>query len=513
MLRSMNNYGSAAIGNTTLPVSEVFPPTLAITLDTPSSVILGVQTDWYKVDQLWGGTETMRLAGELYLPKEEAESREQYQKRLNRSNLFNAYKNTIQKASARVFTEDVMLASVTAGTDSIDSETVNPVFKAFSSDVDSNGRNLTNFSKEVFEDAINHGVSFIVVDYTRTPVEGYQNLADERAAGARPYWVHVKATNVLDYRTSQHNGVQKLSLFRYVEFVNELASDGISTLSYRQVRIFKHDPNGGVYFGVYRTTDEQDVWQLVDFGVLPTTGIPVVAVYTNRIGSGLGKPPLMDLADMNIQHWQCYSDAANIHHVANVPFIFIKGITPELDANGAPKPIVISPNGTLITSNKDASAAFVEHSGSAISAGREFIKDLENRMELLGLQLTQRTTSGSQTATEASLNAAETNSRLKSFALSLQDALTYAIAFTAQFLGLPEDTKAVINTRYATDFTSNTTFADVLSSYEKGLIDRDTVVSEAKRRNILDPNAVINEPAPKPELPAVDASQPDPTQV
>lgn len=492
---ALNNDQKLPLGTALaeFPASAVFPNMIGAQVAAPSPYVQELRLFWQQVDALWSGTLGMRSAGTMYLPQEPEERDDDYVRRLNRTTLHNFYKNAIQTASARVFTRDPHLEEA-------------PVeVQLFATDVDSQGRNLAQFAKSTFEDAMNHGVSYILVDYNRLP-EDYVSLADEQAAGNRPYWINIPANNVLDARSEKFGGTERLALFRYEEQVNELSSDMVTHQTFRQVRIFRQFPAGStlpdgtvtpvdtpIYFAVYRHSQGSS-WVLIDSGeVIGCTVIPVIPVYTNRIGFFIGKPPLQDLAELNIQHWQNSSDYHNILHVVTVPILFAKGLQGELDENGNHKQITISPHQAVITANQDAEINWIEHTGQAVGTARQQLIDLEAKMEKLGLTLTSPTPGG-VTATEHAISASESNSQLKSMALNLQDALVMALGISAEYMGVNPVVRVVVNTDYAVDYTSDSTMQNVIDMFKEGVVDKETVISEGKRRNILDPAADIEPP-------------------
>ena len=512
-------------GATTLPPNIVFPGSITPVMASPSVMMSQQRLAWFMVDALWGGTSAMRLLGEQFLPKEAFETQAEYDNRLKRATLVNYYKNTIQDAAGRVFAKDVKLISASSELTDIGNATVppQPEFQNFAVDVDAQGNNLTQFVKGVFEQAVNHGVGFILVDYPRIPVESFESLEKQVDSGARPYWVNITASNVLDCRRAMIGGKQRLTLFKYEETVNELASDNITPTTYQQVRIYKHDadqPNaaGGTdpsspMYAIYRRylngvatvaggtgASSNSNWTLLECGYLTNadgealTGIPVVPVYANRIGYGMGTPALQDLADLNITHYQCNSDYLNICHLANVPFLFGKGMAAAMDANGVKQPIILSPGRAMTTDVDYADIKWVEHSGSSIASARNLLQDLEKQMKECGLKLTQEVAPQGRTATEVAVNVAESNSRLKSMAVATQDALNLALYYTSEFLGIPDLTRAKISTDFA-DILASANDAQWLSdAFTKGAIDAETLIYEYQRRNIIDPSTDVEPP-------------------
>ena len=428
----------------------------------------------------------MRLAAETYLPRQVSETQANYARRLARSTLHNYYKSSIQAAVGKVFAENIH----------VDKPSV-PIALVIN-DVDAQGQNISQFAKSVLEDAINHGVSFILVDHTRVP-QDYPSLADQLDSGARPYWVSIHATKVLDARSGDFGGSQRLAYFRYEEEVYEPSADGFTGSSFRQVRIFRQDPKGSllpdgsistatsaVMFAVYRETDRKE-WTLIDSGELKgISAIPVVPVYTNRLGFFLGRPPLQDLADVNIQHWQCSSDYQNSVHVATIPFLLTKGLQAQMDSEGNLTQMTVDVNAGVMATDANASVEWIEVQGAALAAAKANLDSLVDEMEKLGTTLCSQAPGGI-TATKTFVDAAEQNSIVKNWALSLQDAINGGLFFTAEYLGESVLPVARVNLDFATDYANDQTMRDVLDMHTGGIIDAPTVIAEAKRRNVLNP--------------------------
>jgi hypothetical protein len=520
------------LGADILPLSLGFPTTILPIAAAASPLIAQLRIAWFKVDALWGGTYAMRLLSKTYLPQEPFELDSEYAARLSRTTLVNYYKNTIQDSAARVFAKDIELRAAASSLVDIASTATPPQveFQNFAVDVDAQGTNLTQFMKHVFEQSINHGVGFILVDYPRVPVGSFNSLEAQVQSGTRPYWVHVKASNVLDCRSAMIGGKQRMTLFKYLEVINELSSDGFTPTVIEQIRIFKHDPDvvnpdGSVttsqpMYAVYRrnlngtsftgepslaggnsTSQSTTNWELQSCGYLtnadgePLSGIPVAQIYTNRTGFGVGTPALDDLADLNITHYQMYSDYININHITNVPFLFAKGLKEALDDNGKKIPIILSPGRAMTTDVDYADIKWIEHTGQSIATTANALEDLAKQMKECGLKLTQEVAPQGRTATEVAVNVAESNSRLKSMALGMQDAVNLALYYTSEFFGIPDLTRAKINTEFA-DLIANGNDAQWISdAFTKGAIGAETLISEYKRRNILDPSCVIEPPA------------------
>lgn len=385
--------------------------------DYKSSAYSEMSEAWAIVRDVAGGTATMRAAGETYLPKEPAEKPENYARRLNRSVFFNAYRRTREALVGLVFKKDPVLE------DDVPAEIKNHL-----ENVDLAGTHFDVFSKEVFTDAF-EGHSFILVDM-QPKLEGNVTLADEKAAGRRPFWVRYKASQAVNWRTTQINGETILQQITFEECTCE--PDG------------QYGEKDVVRYRVFWLTADVVRWELfrkvmegekVAFisegtGTLTLKRIPVAVVYGRQKALYVSEPPLIDLAFLNIAHYQEYSDYRNILHVANVPILVRKGCPTDKQN------MDVGPN-SLADIPTDGDLFYCEHEGKAIGAARTELVDIEQRMAMAGLSIMAQRSDSTLTATEIRRNSVERTSELSTMARSLQDALELALGFHAEYMGLP----------------------------------------------------------------------------
>lgn len=362
---------------------------------------------------LLGGTPAMRAAGELYLPREVAESAPAYQNRLARSTLFNVMARTVRSLAGRIFRKPIALG-----------EDMPQTLRDLAENVDGSGSHLQVFAHKILAAAITDGLTHILVDFPRVP-KGL-TLADERALNPRPSFVHVSAASLLGFR--QTNG--KLTQVRFREVVTE--DDGeFGEREVEQIRVVMTDS-----FEIYRMNEDGGgTWYLHDAGdISGVNSVPFVTIYSGeRLGPLQSEPPLRDLSDLAVQHWQSSSDQRNILHVARVPVLFGKGFGEDENADPT---VEIGAQRMVVSASKDASLEWVEHSGAAIGAGRQDLLDLEDKMAVLAMEPVLARRPGTVTATERAIDSSEASSALSCWAMELQDGLELAFGFAGQWLGL-----------------------------------------------------------------------------
>jgi hypothetical protein len=83
-------------------------------------------------------------------------------------------------------------------------------------------------------------------------------------------------------------------------------------------------------------------------------------------------PPLLDLAHANVAHFQVRSDHRHSLHIASIPLLVFKG-RPQVKDGQQARSVRIS----AYDVPKDGDVKYVEHSGTALEATRNELKDLE----------------------------------------------------------------------------------------------------------------------------------------
>lgn len=421
---------------------------------------------------LLGGTLAMRAAGKEFLPQEPGETQNDYQNRLNRSVLFNQLARTLGAATGKVFKKPLMLPDLPA-----------PMV-SWIEDIDLEGNHLDQLARRWFEDGAAYGVSFMMVDAPRSPIPASQRtLADDAALGIRPYLVHVPCLNLIGWRHEQINGRWVLTQARIREDTF-LPFDEFSETAVDRVRVLER----GRYRLYQRGYDERrrPIATLIEEGETGLDFIPLLPFYTNRTGRFTSLPPLSRLAELNIRHWQSSSDQANILRVARVPMLHV---SKHSDAEAEkPQDVVLGANSVFLT-GVDENVEYVEHSGAAISAGRQDILDLQDQMEKVGWMLTPRQTTGDVTATENSLVAAEANAALTTMSENFKDALEQAFKMMATMGGIiingqPAEPSVILPKEFGSVATAGE-MPFLTDMFGRGALTKSTLLSEAKRRGVL----------------------------
>lgn len=474
---------------------------------TPSMAYSLSLTSWTIANDLMGGAAAVRLKGEVYLPKFPQESKNDYEKRLKFAPLTNHYLDHLSTITSKPFTKQV----------SVDTSSVSASVNGLLDDVDGEGNSLHTFTAEIYHQNVGKGVHYVLVDYPDGMIGA--NLKEERDAGVRPFWVQIEADQMLAISTARRGDRDVVTYARWKEEITEPAHDGFGERVIVRVRVLKeitqeqidamNESLGegavttltpGIAFEVWEKTREQDQaetkWEMVDSGPFTLQEIPIHIFQTSKkYKTGQIRPPLEDLAEVQLAHYRQENGLWNILEYAGFPML--KGVGVELEPDpenpGKFKPIVVGPRVVLTTppnmqGGSQSDWDFIEPSGASIEKILANLERMEASMSKLGMAPLVK--SGVTTATAENINDSRAHSRAQKWAQDTGTGVEKLLWFTGLWLNQGEqneNAKVEINTEFGIDLGSTEDAKMLQSMHAAGQLSLRTLWEELKRRNILNP--------------------------
>lgn len=428
-----------------------------------SDAVAAMAESWSLIADLMGGTATMRRAGARHLPQWPAEDALAYKERLNTATLFPAYARTVSVLTGRPFSK-----SLTIGDD------IPTRIRPWLDDIDLEGRNLHTFAADLFSNALGYGFCGILVDCPTA--EGVRTVADEKLVRVRPYFVHVRHDAILGWRAEKRGSSIVLTQLRLNETVEE--PDGaFSTKQVTQVRVL--EPGKWTTYRKQKDQSGVETWIEYESGVTTIDVIPFVPIYGIRKDFMIGAPPMIELAHMNVEHWQSKSDQQTILHVARVPVLFGKDL-------GTDTKITVGAGSLIQATSKDADLKYVEHTGAAIEAGRKSLLDLEDRMRQVGAELLV-IKPGNTTEVQTISDNEQAICDLQRMSQSLEDALDQALNLMAKWVKEPTGGHVSIFSDYGAATLAEASAQLLFEMKADGSLSHATLLNELKRRGVLSP--------------------------
>jgi hypothetical protein len=189
-----------------------------------------------------------------------------------------------------------------------------------------------------------------------------------------------------------------------------------------------------------------------------------------------GASPLLDLAFLNVKHWQSQSDQDDSVMYARKRLLALVGGNKD-------EPIVSSSNSVIyLPIGGDVKVA--QGSAESVRVGQEALAALEDQMIQAGAELLVKKP-GQRTATEAASDADANKSDLQRLVEGFEDSLDFALYFMAQYANLPTGGHVTLFKDFGADSLGEASGQLVLAMQQGGLISKGRAIAEMKRRGYL----------------------------
>jgi hypothetical protein len=434
----------------------------------PSAAYTYMTPKWARASTLLEGTEAMRAARETYMPRHEHETDENYNERVGTAVLYNFFELTLDTLSSKPFVDPV----------SFTDETPDEI-KEWMKDIDLQGNNIGVFAHNWFKEALAKGLCHCLIDMPALEEGVVRTREDDLNENRRPYWVNCPPESVIFIYEEQEGGETVLKQVRMVEEKKVLA--GFQVVCEPRIRVL--EPGS---WKVYRPEQDKKksdkpVWVLESEGTTSIDVIPLVTFYTDKRDTMISKPPLDDLAFLNIRHWQSNSDQINILTVARFPMLAVSG---AMDFDNTA--MAIGPRQMLGMRDPNGEFYYVEHDGAAIKSGREELMDLEDAMSSYGADFLKRRP-GNSSATARALDSVQSISKLQDYAVRFQDALNQAMYLTALWMNMHKEKygEMRIQTTFSDMSLADADLRTLAQARANRDISRETFIKEMQRRGHL----------------------------
>jgi hypothetical protein len=384
---------------------------------------------WQRCRDLTDGADAVKARGETYLPCPPGmDGLYEYPPYAARALFFNAMSRTVDGLAGSVMQKPPTV-------------TVPSRVEPWLSDVTLDDRSLEGLTLEALREVLTVGRSVLLVDHTA-----------EGAAEPRPYVARYRAEDLVSWQTARLEGDRVLVRAVLREQVAQPDPEDLSRISeqtqYRELLL----------------TDEREyqqrVWVRLPAAHLRNSGfvmwapspwmtptrrgealpfIPLTIVNASSIGAGVERPPLVDLADVNLSHYRSSADREHALYWVSMPTPWVAGAKGD-----GPLRIGSSVAWDLET---DGKAGMLEHSGEGIGAIEKVMEEKMRLMATLGARLLEAQPRQAETATAVSMRHAGEHASLRTVAQVVEAGLTKTMQWMAWWAGTedrPADTEASV---------------------------------------------------------------------
>jgi len=423
-------------------------------VNDPNTSWYAQEPHWILIEDLLQGTYGMRKKHRRYLPQEPRELDESYDNRLARS-VCPPYYIRLERMLAGMLTRKPVRLDDTAD-----------VIREHLFDVDMNGNDLNVWTYETTRKMVRYG--------------HVGTLVDAPANGGRPYWVTYTPRQILGWRTETQEGRQVLTQLRLAEVVT--VPDGeFGEKAVEQIRVLTP--------GEYRIHRKQDSGEftVVDEGRTSLSEIPFTIAYAHRHGFMESRPPLEDIAELNLKTYQVQSDLDNQLHISAVPMLAFYGFP------SAAEEVSAGP-GEAIAFPAEGRAEYIEPQGRSFDYQFRRLEQLALQINELGLSAVLGQKLSAETAEAKRIDRSQGDSTMMVIAQNMQDMIDNCLQWHAQYLGNATAAgSAYVNRDFLGARLEPQDIAALLSLYTAGTISQETLLRELAEGDVLGDNFDVDE--------------------
>lgn len=372
------------------------------TIGDPNGPRIEMEPDWRLCRVLGGGTRALREAKTEFTPMTARERRDMplYEERLATSTLHDVYGETVSRVASLPFPKP---PSITGK--------LPPQLAAIETDADRCGTSLSVFGSQVYRDAIDRGLGLFLVDNVPTTVAEQQlnsdgsakagpdgkplvttramTFAEVEAMDARPYLSRIDPDNLVGWDSVSVNGREVCTELRVREWAYRPSADGPDQLVERvrkytgtTVELWERELGTAAISqdrSLLSSKGDPTGWRMIQEPTatgFPDGEIPLVVIYTRKVGFLHAKPPFLPLAYLNVKHWNQQSVLDASIRFCLSPLLMLTGLTKE-EAEQKPR---LGEGATFASSSETAAGTYVEIGGASLTIAQAEIEKTEARM-------------------------------------------------------------------------------------------------------------------------------------
>lgn len=296
-----------------------------------------------------------------------------------------------------------------------------------------------------------------------------------------PHISTFEAEDIRDWKMGLVGGVKRLTMLRLHEFNEDLEDTGTE-----QHLVLELDPlltvrRYHVSRGVNGETNEVQI----DEDITPTVNgaplgyIPAIIFGPYNLAPDTEKPPLLDLVDTNIQHYQHSAELAHALWMSSMPTPVVTGSLTEDQ-----KPRAIGP-GTIWYLPQGATAQYLSAPSDAHASLRTAIQDTEMRMNALGATMILSGQRRQETAETASMRYQNDTSMLLSSITMLEAGLRTLLSWAADWVQ-PGEVIVEFNRDLISSQIDHNLVKSLLGAVNAGALSRASFLDILRKGEVLD---------------------------
>lgn len=417
---------------------------------------------WQRMRDVVGGDRTIRAKAKAYLPVPPGRSDEEYLRYLERAYFTDFTSKTLIGLVSTLFRKPPTLH-------------LPKDLEYLIDDADGRGVQLTQLAKYAAGELLVTGRAGMLVDFPSDP--DIKTLADQRRLGGLGRLYIYRAEDIINWRFSRIGSDYQLALLVLREArLEEKENDEFESEYKTQYRVLRLSDKG-YEVELYKEVGGQ--YQIVEQTVPRLSNgtsldwIPFVFLGAEDLTDDIDKPPIYDIAAVNLAHYRNVADFEDALFMVGQPTPVITGLTEDYIERYGDKLVIGSRVAWPLPMGSDAKLLELQRD---LNVFEKAIERKESQMVNLGAKLLQAQQRGGEAAETMRLRQNSESSVLASIADNVSVAMGIGLDWLAFWSGnSPDTTEFTLNRDFFSQRLSPQELAELVKSWHAGAISQETL--------------------------------------
>jgi len=410
------------------------------------------EDQWKRCRDTIDGTDAIKDAGEAYLPKLSSQSDSEYAAYKLRALFYPASGRTVHGLTGAVMRKDPVVVLP----ESID----------FQDDITSSGVSLNELAKTS------------IAEVLTTNRYGY--LIDRSEDGSRPWMAPYAAENIYNW---DFEGDKLVMLVLAEVYSEKKEDDNYELIEKTQLRELLIE-NGLYVVNLWRK-DKKEKFSIYKTLTPTKLGRRITEIPFNFVHKDVRKPILMDLVDVNLNHYMFSADLSHGEHFVGLPTPTISGLIKSRDS--VDDKIMIGSTSALIL-EIGGDAKFLEFTGKGLGELRDGQKDRVAMMVTLGARPIADSKGAAETAEKARIDASGDGSSLDSVTTSVSITIEKSLKMMAEWENASGEVSFELNRDFLPMLLDSQTLTSMTQAVQSGYMSHETYYENLQRGEIARPD-------------------------
>lgn len=211
----------------------------------------------------------------------------------------------------------------------------------------------------------------------------------------------------------------------------------------------------------------------------PLTDVPLTIITPQGISAELYKPPMLDIAEVNLSHYRTSADLEHGRHWVSLPTPVVSGVDGDTTLRVGSQTAWVLPD-------KDAKAYYLEFVGQGLQSLEKALAEKHAQMTLFSAQLMNTSTRGSEASDVIKLRFAADAATLASITTAVEVGLNKVYKTMALWEGFnPDEVNITLDKEFINTSLTAAEIQALTKSYVDGAIDEETYIFNLKRGGLV----------------------------